>query len=105
MGIERRIPILESVSRDEVRSVILASLLENGRFPPHVDMVAGDPPMYLGEQIRQLDDGSFLAANIEFYDHASADGTSTRVFTNASDAVDYFVRARVRNRMYGIPVV
>ena len=87
MGARRQMPMLNSITCDEVRSVVLDTLHEHGHFPLHADMVEGDPPMYFGEQIRRLDDGSYLVANIEFYDHASTDGKSTQC-----------VRQRIRRR-------
>jgi hypothetical protein len=104
-GVRRRMPIIQSITRDEVCSVVLDTLLEHGRFPLHADVVDADPPIYLGEQIRVLGDREFLVANIEFYTHASRDGTTARVFTIAAEAVDYFVRAVVSNYMYGVPVL
>lgn len=101
----RRFATLDSVTRDEVQAVVLRTLLEHGRFPMHAAMVAGDPPMFIGEQVCSVANGNYLVTNIDFYDHASTDGSSTRVFANPTDAVAYFVRATVRNKMYGIPVV
>ena len=100
-----RTPMLESITRTEVCDVVLKSLLENGCFPPHADMIDGDPPMYLGEQIRRLDRDRFLVANIEFYAYAPGDGPSTRTFDSPTDAVSCFVRDRVSTRMWGIPVL
>jgi hypothetical protein len=98
-------PIIKNITRDEVCSVVLSTLLEHGRFPLHADMVDGDPPIYVGEQIRALDDGKFLVANIEFYTHASSAGTTTRVFTSPVEAVTHFVRAVVGDHMRGVPVL
>ena len=95
---------LDSVTRDEVRQVVLNTLLELGCFPPHAELIDSDPTMYLGEQIRALEDGSYIVTNIEFYDHASSDGSSLRAFATAAEAVSHFVRARVPSHMLGVPI-
>ena len=68
-------------------------------------MSPGPPVMYFGEQIRALDESSYVVANCEFYEFARRDGSMDREFASARDAVACFMRAQVRDCMRGVPVV
>ncbi|NNE01137.1 MAG: hypothetical protein HKN47_27800 [Pirellulaceae bacterium] len=98
-------PPIDSITRDEICAVVLSDLVERGWFPSHAVMLPGDPPVYVGEQIRRISDERFVVANIDFFDHQPSDDAAVRVYEDARSAVACFVRARVSNRMYGIAVL
>ena len=103
-GINVQMPLLESISHDELVAVILEALEEHGCFPFHAEVIHLDPSMYIGEQIRTLKDGSYLVANCESYEYAPKNGTSSRIFANPQESVACFLRVQLGSYMRGIPV-
>lgn len=85
-----------NMTADEVYAVVSESLRQHGCFPPDAVAIEGDPPIYCGEQIRRLNEGTYVVANVEFFARSTPDGSTTRTFNNERDAVSRFIKGCLR---------
>lgn len=70
---------------DAVLAAVISLASADGVFPRHAIFIPGTPPTYIGEQIRKVDDGRWIAANCR-------SSAGVKAFRGVQAASEYFVK-------------
>ena len=82
------------MDRQVIRCRIRDAVIEHGFYPPIAEASTGDPPVYIGAQIRSLTTGGYIVANVQWKQYGAPDLPS-KTFSDLDEAVDAFMQGTV----------
>jgi hypothetical protein len=88
---------LQKIDRQVIRCRIRDAVIEHGYYPPIAAVSIGDPPVYIGAQIRLLTTGEYIVANVQWKQYGAPDLPS-KTFADLDEAVDAFIMGTVGGR-------